>query len=75
MAAMAATLAAACAPLEPQPAAPAVAAAAPAVAPHRSAFEGYRPFGAEAPASGWREANEAVREAGGHIGIMKGHGH
>jgi hypothetical protein len=35
-----------------------------------SAFEGYRPYRDE-PVAPWREANDAVREAGGHIGILR----
>ena len=36
-----------------------------------SSFEGYRRFEAEAPAKDWRRANDEVREAGGHVGILK----
>lgn len=64
-------LAAACAPVPvatSQPAAKPPASAA----PHRSAFEGYRAYKADEPLEDWREANERVREAGGHVGIMKG---
>ena len=37
---------------------------------YRSAFTDYRPFDADAPAKDWREANEEVRAAGGHAGLM-----
>ena len=36
------------------------------------AFEGYRPFNPQEPPTGWRAANDEVREAGGHVGIAKG---
>ena len=36
-----------------------------------SAFADYRPFDPQEPAKPWRAANEEVREAGGHIGVMK----
>ena len=49
--------------------------AASAATPHRSGFEGYRPMQADEPMKGWREANDEVREAGGHVGIMKGASH
>ena len=39
---------------------------------HSSAFLGYRPFNPQEPAKGWRAANDEVREAGGHVGMMKG---
>lgn len=51
----------------PHPADP--AAAVPAVR-HSSAFAGYQPLGNEKPAA-WREANDEVARAGGHIGILK----
>ena len=46
----------------------------------RSAFADYRPFSEEVVAKDWRMANDEVRDAGGHIGLMKGeparlHGH
>jgi hypothetical protein len=44
----------------------------PAGALYRSAFEDYRPFTADEPAVDWRAANDRVREAGGHVGLMKG---
>ena len=60
-------------PLWPHAATP---AAPPAVGvPHQSAFEGYRAFNAEQPLKDWRGANDEVREAGGHMGLMKGHAH
>jgi hypothetical protein len=37
----------------------------------RSPFETYRPFNADEPLVDWRAANERVREAGGHPGLMK----
>jgi hypothetical protein len=37
----------------------------------RSPFETYRPFNADEPLMDWRAANEQVREAGGHLGLMK----
>jgi len=51
--------------IEPQePAAPVVPAA------QKSAFDGYRPYRDE-PVAPWREVNDAVREAGGHVGILR----
>lgn len=38
----------------------------------RSAFEDYRPFPPDEPLKDWRAANEEVKEAGGHVGLMKG---
>jgi len=38
---------------------------------YASPFADYRPFDPQEPAKGWRAANEEVREAGGHIGVMK----
>lgn len=35
-------------------------------------FADYRPFKADEPMKDWRKANDEVREAGGHIGLMKG---
>ena len=52
----------------PHPADP--AAAVPALR-HSSAFEGYRPLGNDKAAE-WREANDEVAHAGGHIGILRG---
>lgn len=40
---------------------------------YRSGLEGYRAFADQALAP-WREANEQVRSAGGHVGILKSHG-
>ena len=75
---------------EPNAAVPAVPAAttggtdrvaSPAVGElFRSAFADYRPFSQEVVAKDWRKANDEVRDAGGHIGLMKGeparlHGH
>ena len=39
---------------------------------YRSSFDGYRRYNAQEPARQWRAANEAVRDAGGHVGILKG---
>lgn len=50
------------------------ATAAPNVPHYVSPFADYRRFDAESPPKGWREANEEVREAGGHVGILKGMG-
>lgn len=56
---------------------PASAKAAAPAAPHaaaslyRSPFAGYRAFSEEVPPKDWRKANDEVREAGGHIGLMK----
>jgi hypothetical protein len=38
---------------------------------HSSAFAGYRALGDEKTAS-WREVNDDVARAGGHIGILRG---
>jgi hypothetical protein len=62
------------------PAAPAAsppgkqATGAPAVSggAYRSPFADYRPFSEEVPPKAWRTANDEVRDAGGHIGLMKG---
>jgi hypothetical protein len=35
------------------------------------AFRGYRAFNPDEPPKDWRAANEEVRAAGGHIGLMK----
>jgi hypothetical protein len=37
-----------------------------------SPFADYRRFDAESPPKPWRQANDEVREAGGHVGILKG---
>jgi hypothetical protein len=39
---------------------------------YRSAFTDYRRFNAEEPLRSWRRANDEVRDAGGHVGLMKG---
>ncbi len=52
-------------------ASPAPGKAAGAGGPYRSAFEGYRPFNAAEPLKDWRKANDEVRDAGGHVGLMK----
>jgi hypothetical protein len=36
-----------------------------------SPFLDYRPFDPQEPAKPWRAANEEVRDAGGHLGVMK----
>jgi hypothetical protein len=41
---------------------------------YRSAFEGYRPFAETDKLRDWRQANEEVREAGGHAGHKPGQG-
>lgn len=50
---------------------PANPQAATATAQYQSAFEGYQPLRDEKMVS-WREANDAVARAGGHIGILGG---
>ena len=40
---------------------------------YRSAFDGYQAF-ADQDLAPWREANDEVRSAGGHVGILKSHG-
>lgn len=39
---------------------------------YRSPFAGYRPFTAEEPVKDWKQANDEVRDAGGHVGLLKG---
>ena len=39
----------------------------------RSVFEDYRPFGEQKPVD-WRQANDEVRDVGGHLGLAKGQG-
>lgn len=39
---------------------------------YRSAFTDYRRFNAGEPLKSWRRANDEVRDAGGHGGLMKG---
>lgn len=51
--------------------APAAAAPAPDAA-YRSPFADYRVFNAGEPPKNWRRANDEVRDAGGHVGLMKG---
>lgn len=41
-------------------------------ATYRSAFTDYRRFNAQEPLESWRRANDEVRDAGGHVGLMKG---
>lgn len=57
---------------QPEPAASAAAPATSATGQYRSPFADYRPFKADEPMKDWRKANDEVREAGGHIGLMKG---
>ena len=38
---------------------------------HASAFDDYRHFRADEPMKDWKAANDEVREAGGHVGILK----
>ena len=38
---------------------------------YRSSFADYRPFAPDEPMKDWLAANEEVREAGGHAGLMK----
>lgn len=50
------------------------AAKAPPSRPHgayQSPFADYRPFATDEPLKDWRRANDEVREAGGHVGLMK----
>jgi hypothetical protein len=42
-----------------------------AVPSYVSPFAGFLRFDAEVPAKPWRAANEEVRAAGGHVGILK----
>ena len=55
---------------------PAANSAAPPAPPrpngktYRSAFADYRPFDPEISPKGWREANDEVKAAGGHAGLM-----
>jgi hypothetical protein len=49
------------------PADPSATAPAPT---YESAFAGYQPLGAEKPGP-WRELNDEVGRAGGHIGILR----
>ena len=39
---------------------------------YRSAFSDYHPFSQELAPKEWRRANDEVREAGGHAGLLKG---
>ena len=57
--------------VKPHPADP--AAPVPAVK-YESAFSGYRGF-REEPLVPWRDVNDEVARAGGHIGIVGGAGH
>lgn len=39
---------------------------------YRSPFADYRRFTADEPLKDWRRANDEVRDAGGHVGLLKG---
>jgi hypothetical protein len=52
--------------------APAKAAPPASASGYQSPFAGYRPFNADEPMKDWRRANDEVREAGGHAGLVKG---
>lgn len=41
------------------------------VATHDSAWSGYQAFNPAEPLLDWRAANDAVRQAGGHLGLMR----
>ena len=57
----------------PQPAPAATSRTAPASAPvYVSPFNDYLRFDPDAPLKPWRAANDDVRDAGGHVGILKG---
>jgi hypothetical protein len=43
----------------------------PAGAAYRSPFADYRGFRGDEPLVDWRRANDQVRDAGGHVGLMK----
>jgi len=68
--ALAGTVSAACAG-EVKPAPPASASASVSAVPQPSALEGYRRY-EEAPAIGWRQANEEAAALGGHVGQIRG---
>lgn len=38
---------------------------------YQSPFADYRPFTADEPLKDWRRANDEVRDAGGHAGLLK----
>lgn len=38
---------------------------------YRSPFADYRPYTPDEPLKDWRRANDEVRDAGGHAGLMK----
>lgn len=42
-----------------------------ASAPYDSAWSGYRAFNPAEPLLDWRAVNDTVREAGGHLGLMR----
>ena len=46
-------------------------ASPPSPEPRKSPFASYRAFNPDEPMLDWKAANEAVRAAGGHIGLMK----
>lgn len=62
-------------PAEQAKATPASAVPAPAsAAGYRSPFADYRAFAPDEPLEDWRRANDEVREAGGHVGLMRAGG-
>jgi hypothetical protein len=54
------------------PSAPEPKASVPPAPEYVSPFAGYRRFDPDAPPKPWRAANDEVRAAGGHVGILKG---
>lgn len=38
---------------------------------YRSSFAEYRPFSGDVALKDWAKANDEVREAGGHVGLLK----
>jgi len=54
-----------------RPAAKVATPAAPAGA-YKPPFADYRPFRIDEPLKEWRRANDEVRDAGGHVGLLKG---
>jgi len=70
--ALAGTVSAACAgEVKPAPPASASASASVSAVPQPSALEGYRRY-EQAPAIGWRQANEEAAALGGHVGQIRG---
>ena len=56
---------------KPEAIAPAAKAADARPSGYASPFADYRRFVADEPLKDWRAANDEVREAGGHMGLMK----